>query len=540
MSLRKTVNVLLQLFMVGALCACTGSTSFLPDKIQLQKDLKTPPTWIKVKDPYLSSSEKLEEAEYLGYPAEKILDHYLGKKWREADNDIQFSSKDGSDVVVPVERFKMHKAYIVFEQRGLYSVSEKTLQLNEGISEMGPYFLIWDDISSPDEIKTDLPYWSFQVSQVSLTISTRQALLPKGMSGDFAEQADLSKKYCLGCHQVNGVGSKNQLVSSMNLVKRVRGLDETDFLAWVLTPKIMMPSTTKTPFLEDQPLEERVRVATQIYSYLKALPVHEDPHLDWYQSESLLEAFFLLEQSDQFILLIIHSILVFSLSIFLLDYLRARSERVHEWAPHPPTAVGLSAVFALFLAFHASAIWAQKMTAERAFSSVSGSAQKFADFIGPNHVDSPEARTAFRKYLLAIVYDEWYATDNLVPSSRAQDLLKELNAITIDLGNSGKINGTVQSHLFRMVDDLASVRSTRLWIGAHHLDTDAWSVVLWLGLISHLGFAAAHLDKPRGGKLLLALFSIGTTSSYWLLIVANNPYNNKKILDPEILLRIMV
>jgi len=180
------------------------------------------------------------------------------------------------------------------------------------------------------------------------------------------------------------------------------------------------------------------------------------------------------------------------------------------------------------------------MTAERAFSSVSGSAQKFADFIGPNHVDSPEARTAFRKYLLAIVYDEWYATDNLVPSSRAQDLLKELNAITIDLGNSGKINGTVQSHLFRMVDDLASVRSTRLWIGAHHLDTDAWSVVLWLGLIAHLGFAAAHLDKPRGGKLLLALFSIGTTSSYWLLIVANNPYNNKKILDPEILLRIMV
>lgn len=146
MSLRKTVNALLQLIMVGALCACTGSTSFLPDKIQLQKDLKTPPTWVRVVDPYLSSGPALREAEYLGFPAEIVLDHYLGKKWREADNDIQFSSKDGSDVVVPVERFKMHKAYIVFEQRGLYSVSEKTLQLNEGISEMGPYFLIWDDI----------------------------------------------------------------------------------------------------------------------------------------------------------------------------------------------------------------------------------------------------------------------------------------------------------------------------------------------------------------------------------------------------------
>ena len=158
MSLRKTVNALLQLFMVGALCACTGSTSFLPDKIQLQKDLKTPPTWIKVKDPYLSSSEKLEEAEYLGYPAEKILDYYLGKGWKEGDHDIQFSNKSGVDIVVPIEKFKKNKAYLVFEQRGISNVTERTIQLNEEISEIGPYFLIWDDISVPEDIPHSLPY----------------------------------------------------------------------------------------------------------------------------------------------------------------------------------------------------------------------------------------------------------------------------------------------------------------------------------------------------------------------------------------------
>ena len=86
MSLRKTVNALLLIFMVGALCACTADTSFLPEKKQLQKDLKDPPTWIKVKDPYLSNSEKLEEAEYLGYPAEKVLEHYLGRgHWKITD-----------------------------------------------------------------------------------------------------------------------------------------------------------------------------------------------------------------------------------------------------------------------------------------------------------------------------------------------------------------------------------------------------------------------------------------------------------------------
>ena len=104
-------------------------------------------------------------------------------------------------------------------------------------------------------------------------------------------------------------------------------------------------------------------------------------------------------------------------------------------------------------------------------------------------------RVAFRKYILTIVYDEWYATDNLAPSYRAQELLKELYAVTLNLGTSGKINGAVQSHLFKMVNELASGRTTRLWIGAHHLDTNAWTVVLWLGLIAHLGFAAAHLDR---------------------------------------------
>ena len=540
MSLRKTVNALLLIFMVGALCACTADTSFLPEKKQLQKDLKDPPTWIKVKDPYLSNSEKLEEAEYLGYPAEKVLEHYLGRGWKDGDHDIQFSNKNGTDVVVPVERFKKNKAYLVFEQRGLYSVPERTIESSEGISEMGPYFLIWDDIAVPEDIPHALPHWSFQVSQISLTISSRQALLPKEMAEKYSDQALLSEKYCLGCHQINGVGSKNQLVSSMNLAKRVRNLDESDYLAWVLNPKSMMPSTSKVPLLEDLPLDERVRIATQIYNYLRVLPIHDDPRLDWYKSESWLESFFVLDQNYQFIILVAHGILVFLLSVFLLDYLRTRSKRIHDWAPHPPTAVGLSAVFALFLAFHASSVWTQKTTAERAFSSISSSAQSFADFIGPNHVNSPEMRVAFRKYILTIVYDEWYATDNLVPSYRAQELLKELYAVTLNLGTSGKINTAVESHLFKMVNELASGRTTRLWIGAHHLDTNAWTVVLWLGLIAHLGFAAVHLDRPRGGKILLALFSIGTTSSYWLLIVANNPYNNKKILDPELLLKIVL
>ncbi len=539
MSLRKTVNALLLIFMVGALCACTADTSFLPEKKQLQKDLKDPPTWIKVKDPYLSSSEKLEEAEYLGYPAEKVLENYLGRGWKDGDHDIQFSNKSGVDIVVPIEKFKKNKAYLVFEQKGFDRVSDKTIELREGILEMGPYFLIWDDIAVPDDIPLVLPHWSYQVSQISLTISSRQALLPKEMAEKYSDQAELSKKYCLGCHQINGVGSKNQLVSSMNLAKRVRNLDESDYLAWVLNPKNMMPSTSKVPLLEDLPHDERVRIATQIYNYLRALPIHDDPRLDWYKSDSWLESFFILDKDRQIIVLVVHGTLVFLLSVLLLNYLRTRSKGLQEWAPHPPTATGLSAVFALFVAFHAASIWAQKTTAERAFTAVYSSTQTFADFVGPGTVDSLEMRVAFRKYILAVVYDEWYGTDNLVPSYRAQELLKELNSIAVNLGSSGKINTAVQSRLFRMMDELASVRSTRLWIGAHHLDTNAWTVVLWLGLIAHLGFAAAHLDRPRGGKILLALFSIGTTSAYWLLTIANNPYNNKKILDPELLLRIL-
>lgn len=540
--LQKITSLSFIFFIVAIFTACshmTGSLIVLPDKTALQKVLNIPPISVKVADPYMSTTETLQEVKYVGYPVEKVLDAFFSTKWRDDDNQtIAFIGSESLPTVVPVKRFKEHKAYLVFDREEAYHfTNDYKIMQNENTTKMGPYFLVWDSISAPEKIETFLPDWSFQISEIALSSNAERALLPKDMAATHAQAAQLTKQYCLGCHQVNDIGSKNSVISPMNLAKRIKTMNESTYYNWVFNPKRMMPSTIKEPILQDLPENERIEIAAQIYHYLKELPISRSHEID-FDSHHFFRSFIQLDKNTQAVILLIQGITIWGIALFFMKFMR-RFPDIKDWAPHPPTSVAVSGIFALFLAFHGAGIWQQKVTAERAFNGVAASVKKFSEFINPSHIDSAEMRTHFRQYLLTIVHEEWYRNKNKKASEQASELLSDMYKITVDLGKKGELSATNQSYMFKLLDDLGAARSARLWIGTHHIDSNAWTVVLWLGFIAHLGLAAVHFDKPRAGRIILSLFAFATTSSYWLLVIANNPYSDETVLNPEILLRIV-
>ncbi|MGI9247120.1 MAG: hypothetical protein ACR2I8_10555, partial [Steroidobacteraceae bacterium] len=86
-------------------------------------------------------------------------------------------------------------------------------------------------------------------------------------------------------------------------------------------------------------------------------------------------------------------------------------------------------------------------------------------------------------------------------------------------------------HIFHLLDKLVEARAARLWVGMHNRNLDSWAVVLVLGLLSHIAVGFVHLDRPRAGLLSIALFALATSSAYWLLTGALNPFINVDYVD---------
>ena len=135
---------------------------------------------------------------------------------------------------------------------------------------LGPYYLVWDNISSPALMSEGARNWPYQVQQVALVSPSDRALLPDGLAFEFHEGARLAETYCLQCHKVNGFGGEK---SPVNLARSGKVLSEADFIVLVLNPSSVRPNTTMPPLSDRLSEGERRRVAKAVFNYLRAVPV---------------------------------------------------------------------------------------------------------------------------------------------------------------------------------------------------------------------------------------------------------------------------
>ena len=201
-----------------------------------------------------------------------------------------------------------------------------------------------------------------------------------------------------------------------------------------------------------------------------------------------------------------------------------------KWTPVGPFFGAISVVFALFLAFHASDIWANKNHAERAYIESGSAIKRLDELASPAQFNLPEVRSALRHYVRYVFRDEWRKNRNHSASDRADaafhDLQKYVTWASRDLPTP------IAVQLNALSNDIARTRSDRLWIGANHTEGTSWLAVLLLGLLTHFAVAAVHFDKPKAGAIALLILGVTTTLAYWSLGIVDDPYRLAEQLNP--------
>lgn len=207
---------------------------------------------------------------YKAYPARAVFDRIFGKRWRAAE-EIVFVSKDGYQPSIPVEKFLTFDAYLAFASADGSPFMLDNLLQNEEMVDLGPLYLVWDNLQSPalrQEGASDMPY---QLIAIELTtFATRfPRLVPPAGASPAAKRGFLHfRKHCLACHTINGEGGGK--APELNYPVSVTEYIRPEYLRrWLDEPASIRYNTTMPALAAETP--QREQVIAEIITYLETM-----------------------------------------------------------------------------------------------------------------------------------------------------------------------------------------------------------------------------------------------------------------------------
>lgn len=255
---------------LAALLATEASATELPSTGVLQERMGFAAKTVSVYEPHLSTGDQQVKVEYVGYSVVEVMARLFGGDWQSRGKAVEFRALDGYVSRIGIERFLRNDVWLVFARGDGAPFTVDSTRQNRTDVPLGPYYLVWDNISNPALLAEGARNWPYQVKEINLITPSDEALLPAGLDPRFNEGADLVEEYCLNCHMVNGFGG-NKFVT--NLAVSVKGYSREAFLYVVLTPASERPGATMPAISEHLAESERLRIAEDIFEYLKAVPV---------------------------------------------------------------------------------------------------------------------------------------------------------------------------------------------------------------------------------------------------------------------------
>ena len=268
--MRTTTSTLLVPAALLALSMSMARAAEIPPVERLQERMGTPPVTLAVHEPHLSVGGRRVEIEYAGYPAVDVMASVFGKDWHEQGQTVELRALDGYVSRIDVARFLDDTAFLAFARADGAPFTIDNLRQNQTDVPLGPWYLVWDNITNPALLAEGASDWPYQVHEVNLVSLSESALLPEGLAAELHEGVELAKRYCLQCHKVNGFGGEK---FPGNLAALARVHPEPDFVRWVLNPSSVRSNTTMPPLSERIPDAERKRIAKALFDYLTAVPI---------------------------------------------------------------------------------------------------------------------------------------------------------------------------------------------------------------------------------------------------------------------------
>ncbi|HET7061133.1 MAG TPA: cytochrome c [Nitrosospira sp.] len=227
-----------------------------------------PPVPLKV----FEAHEK-EERVYRAIPARPVFERIFGKNWEKAQQ-IVFTSIDGYQPSVPVEKFLAHNAYLALaHDDGSPFIMLNKLQNNEKVP-LGPLYLIWDNIGSKALLESGASDMPYQIKTIEIKSEDPFAGLapPKGSSKQVLRGFDHFRKYCVSCHTINGEGGGK--APELNYPVSVSEYIKPEYLKrWIEQPQTIRYNTMMPALGHEVP--NRDKVADEIIAYLKMMSIRK-------------------------------------------------------------------------------------------------------------------------------------------------------------------------------------------------------------------------------------------------------------------------
>ena len=122
----------------------------------------TPAVSLKIFEPHEN-----RERVYQALPVRPVLDHVFGKEWEKA-REIVFTSIDGFQPSIPVEKFLAHPAYFAFGSPDNAPFTTTNPVQNNEIVQLGPLYLVWDNLNSKELLASGDSDFPYQVMRVTV------------------------------------------------------------------------------------------------------------------------------------------------------------------------------------------------------------------------------------------------------------------------------------------------------------------------------------------------------------------------------------
>jgi len=139
--------------------------------------------------------------------------------------------------------------------------------------------------------------------------------------------------------------------------------------------------------------------------------------------------------------------------------------------------------------------------------------------------DMTDIRTALKVYVNSVLKDEWPAmtADKISPRTDAayDSVLREVSEPGITRDNGTPVHVALLSATVRA----GTARSERLSIAADQTNDLKWVSVLILGLLTQVGLALVHMERPRAMLTALTVFGSAAIVALGLVALQEHPYD---------------
>ena len=225
-----------------------------------------PAVSVKVFEPH-ENRERI----YHAFPARPVLDHVFGKEWEQA-REIVFTSIDGFQPSIPVEKFLAHSAYFAFASPDNAPFTATNPVQNNAVVQLGPLYLVWDNLNSKELLASGDSDFPYQVVRITVRQDAPfpKILPPSNASDEVKRGYTHFRQHCVACHTINGEGGGKapELNYPISVVEYIK----PEYLRrWILSPQSIRYNAQMPALPRNTPNAEQV--AGELITYLKVMSI---------------------------------------------------------------------------------------------------------------------------------------------------------------------------------------------------------------------------------------------------------------------------